>query len=133
LELEEGNVSDGSEPENEPENESENEPESDQASNSDSESDSEDETALLMAELQKIRQERQTEEENNHQKIVDHAMVSNPLVKIKDTEDSIGKKSWRKSTPFNKKATIESKKPIEFNNDTLKSDYHRKFLSKHIR
>ncbi|CAI5756426.1 unnamed protein product [Candida verbasci] len=86
---------------------------------SESESDSEDdETAELLAEIEKIRNEKKQEE--------DKIKSNNPLVKIDNKQ--LQKKSWRSST-FREKKQPSNESP-KFTNDTLKSDYHQKLLSK---
>lgn len=92
--------------------------------------DSEDESALL-AELQKIKQERaeqQRQKELEAKK--ETALTSNPLLNPSST-----KKSWRQATVF-RNTQISTEKPKDgdtYVNDALRSDFHKKFLDRYIK
>lgn len=84
---------------------------------------SEDDTEALMAELAKIRKEREDKKKE------ESALKGNPLLHMGDLPAP--KKSWRSNTAF--KRSKPDKKEDEFTTDTLNSDTHRKFLSKYVR
>lgn len=102
-----------------------------------SDDDSDDETAKLMEELAKIKKERQEEKERLElQSKIDKSKTSNPLVQVPGTHDKNDfkvKKSWRNSTAFKKQNSKTKNEDETFTNDTLKSDFHQKFLSKYVR
>lgn len=101
--------------ENDEESDSEEEEEED-----DDDEDDEDDEEALMAELAKIKKEKEK------QKL---ALAGNPLMSPDGTERT-SKKSWRSHAPFARKATIA---PKSFTTNTLESDTHRRFLSKYFR
>ncbi|ODV78001.1 uncharacterized protein CANTADRAFT_23111 [Suhomyces tanzawaensis NRRL Y-17324] len=109
---------------------------SDSNASEDSNDESDDETELLLAELAKIKQERQQEKENKEKaERAEKAKSSNPLVSLDESEPP-AKKSWRSSTAFNNKPKPKPKgeqNNDNFTNDTLRSEFHKKFLSKYIR
>lgn len=93
-------------------------------SDSDSDSESEDsDTEALMAELAKIRQEKEAKKKEQS------ALKGNPLLSI--DEEPASKKGWRSNTAFSR--SKRTKEDPEFTTDTLNSDTHRKFLSKYVR
>lgn len=94
-----------------------------------SEDDSEDEEALLM-EMEKIKKEREElKSKEEKAEIEKRAKNSNPLMLI-DTESS-KKRSWRDRKTMSKKTVANSES--KFINDTVKSDFHKKFLDKYVR
>lgn len=107
------------------------------SSEDDSGDDSEDETAQLMEELAKIKQERQEEKEKLElQNKLDKTKVSNPLVQVSGTSTEASfkiKKSWRDSTAFKKQNSQNKNDDETFTNDTLNSEFHQNFLTKYIR
>ncbi|KAK6455493.1 Pre-mRNA-splicing factor Cwf15/Cwc15 [Scheffersomyces xylosifermentans] len=119
----------------------EDEDEDDEGSEEESDIDSEEETKQLLAELAKIKQERQAEKDKVEQEErKKKALSSNPLVQVKDAESSNeetngfkAKKSWRSTTAFSNKPNKAKTDEESYTNDTLKSDYHQKFLSKYVR
>lgn len=115
-------------------NDSEDDDDSDE--DDDEESD-EDETALLMKELQKIKQERaeekaaeeakqQLEQQEEREKEI---AFSNPL--LNPSEFTV-KKSWTEDTIFKHQALNTDTKQ-GFINDTLRSDFHKKFMDRYIK
>ncbi|RCK64045.1 Pre-mRNA-splicing factor CWC15 [Candida viswanathii] len=92
-------------------------------SESESESDSDDETAALLEELEKIRQEKDKQDDQEEQ--------SKSLAV--QQEPSTKKKSWRLSTAFNNKANPQTDKDKRYSTDVLDSEYHQKLMSKYIR
>lgn len=107
----------------------------------DSDDDSDDDTEALMAELERIKQERQEEQRKKdeeaaavaHEKKVQVAMTFNPL-RQKDSGFSI-KARWDEDTVFQNQASVDDKgqKKKEFINDTLRSEFHKKFMGKFIK
>ncbi|GAX21489.1 protein CWC15 [Fistulifera solaris] len=106
---------------------------------SDSSDDDEDDEAALQAELAKIRAEREEAkrkeqeqleaEENERQE--EAALVGNPLL-----NDSFGqqiKRKWNDDVVFRNQAKDEPKPKKRFINDTIRNDFHKRFLDKFIR
>ncbi|KAF2819271.1 Cwf15/Cwc15 cell cycle control protein [Ophiobolus disseminans] len=109
-------------------------------SSDDDDEDEEDETAALMRELEKIKKERAAvkakEEaaraaEEDEQREIDVAR-GNPLL---NSRDFAMKRRWDDDVVFKNQArgTEDRNKKKEFINDMLRSDFHKKFMSKYIR
>ncbi|KAI7823988.1 Pre-mRNA-splicing factor Cwf15/Cwc15 [Kickxella alabastrina] len=104
---------------------------------SDEESD-EDETALLMRELEKIKRERadekaREEREAEERKLMNAGSVmgANPL--LKGGQEFSVKRRWDDDVVFRNQAKgDDGKSQKRFVNDMLRSDFHRKFMSKYI-
>ncbi|KAJ6131277.1 hypothetical protein N7523_001737 [Penicillium sp. IBT 18751x] len=106
---------------------------------SDEESDDEDESAELMRELEKIKKERQAQKEKEEQeraaeeqeqREVDIAR-GNPLL---NSQDFNMKRRWDDDVVFKNQARgTEKKDGKEFVNDLLRSDFHKRFMSKYVR
>ncbi|KAL2832826.1 Pre-mRNA-splicing factor cwc15 [Aspergillus cavernicola] len=106
---------------------------------SEEESDDEDEAAELMRELEKIKkerlaqkekEEREREAEEEEQREVDIAR-GNPLLNATDMNM---KRRWDDDVVFKNQARgTEDKRGKEFVNDLLRSDFHKKFMSKYVR
>ncbi|KAL2800120.1 Pre-mRNA-splicing factor Cwf15/Cwc15 [Aspergillus keveii] len=106
---------------------------------SDEESDDEDEAAELMRELEKIKKERLAQKEKEEreraaeeeeQREYDIAR-GNPL--LNPTELNM-KRRWDDDVVFKNQARgTEDKRGKEFVNDLLRSDFHKKFMSKYVR
>jgi len=120
---------------------------SDNDSDDDSDLDSEDEEKALMAELAAIKREKeeqrrkeelQREQERaarEEQAIKD----GNPLIAKGDSADAAPKtgsfalkRSWCEDTVFKNQAP-EPKRQKRFINDTIRSDFHRKFMARYIK
>ncbi|KAI6190288.1 hypothetical protein M3Y97_00101200 [Aphelenchoides bicaudatus] len=109
--------------------------------NSDSDDDSEDEAAL-MAELAAIKKERAAERAENEarqkaeQDRIRHEdlLVANPLLQAQGSSNFAVKRRWDDDVVFKNcaKGTDERKKQPNFINDSIRSDFHRKFMSKYI-
>lgn len=112
---------------------------SESSDSSDEEEDEEDETAELMRELEKIKKERAEakareeaekaakEEEQREFEIA----RGNPLLNSKDFNL---KRRWDDDVVFKNQARgSEDKKKKEFVNDMLRSDFHKRFMSKYVR
>merc|ERR1711915_99534 len=119
----------------------------DPVDNSDSESDdSDDETAMLMAELNKIKAEKQQEEEEKEinrreeeENIrMENILSGNPLLKEKYAENAKSdmkvKRRWDDDVVFKNcsRAEPEAKEPT-FINDSLRNEFHQKFMNKYIK
>jgi len=120
---------------------------SDSSSDSDSESEDEDadETAELMKELERIKKERAEEarkREVEQQKLdaqerEEQMLSSNPLVNVANQQqardDFTIKKRWYEDTVFKNQTRGETKVQKRFINDTIRNDFHKKFLFKYIK
>lgn len=122
---------------------------SDEASNSEAEdseddsddSDSEDEEAELMRELEKIKQEREQERrakdqqekkssENAHEAEI---LLGNPLTKGASSSSSATlKRKWNDDVVFKNQSRNEPQVQKRFINDVIRSDFHRRFMTKYI-
>lgn len=112
-------------------------------SDSDSDSDdSEDDTAELLAELNRIKRERATEEAKKEaekkqaaEKIrMDLILSGNPLMQASGPSDFKVKRRWDDDVVFKNCAKSEpDKSKVGFINDTLRSQFHKKFMDKYIK
>jgi len=110
---------------------------------SDEESDSdEDDTAELLAELNRIKRERAMEEAKREaerkvqeEKIrMENILSGNPLLSGNNKADFKVKRRWDDDVVFKNCAKSESdKKEKPFINDTLRSEFHKKFMEKYIK
>ncbi|KAF9877295.1 Cwf15/Cwc15 cell cycle control protein [Colletotrichum karsti] len=114
--------------------------EEDDDDDSDSDEESDDEEAELQREMEKIRRERaekrereereraKAEEEERERDIA----LGNPLL---NKPDFNMKRRWDDDVVFKNQArgTEEKGKSKEFINDLLRSDFHRRFMSKYVR
>ncbi|OWT43083.1 short chain dehydrogenase/reductase [Pochonia chlamydosporia 170] len=106
----------------------------------DSDDDSDDEDAELQRELERVRREREEkkkreeaekakeEEEERERNIA----LGNPLL---NKQDYAMKRRWDDDVVFKNQArgTEDKNKKKEFVNDMLRSDFHRRFMSKYVR
>ena len=107
---------------------------------SDDDDDEEDETAALQRELEKIKRERaeakakeeaeRAKEEEEQREI--QVARGNPLL---NPRDFTMKRRWDDDVVFKNQArgTEDKNKKKEFINDMLRSDFHKKFMSKYVR
>eukprot|EP00658_Telonema_sp_P-2_P036398 TRINITY_DN26345_c0_g1_i1.p2 TRINITY_DN26345_c0_g1~~TRINITY_DN26345_c0_g1_i1.p2 ORF type:complete len:224 (+),score=67.40 TRINITY_DN26345_c0_g1_i1:226-897(+) len=104
--------------------------------------DSDDETAELMRELEKIKKEREVEaakkaheEEVEAQKAeADAVRLGNPLVGQDAPEAGAIKRRWDDDVVFKNQARGEPElKKKRFINDTIRNDFHRRFMNKYIK
>eukprot|EP00999_Lentomonas_sp_LEN2_P000861 NODE_1862_length_711_cov_137.988014_g1812_i0.p1 GENE.NODE_1862_length_711_cov_137.988014_g1812_i0~~NODE_1862_length_711_cov_137.988014_g1812_i0.p1 ORF type:complete len:230 (-),score=48.43 NODE_1862_length_711_cov_137.988014_g1812_i0:21-680(-) len=112
-------------------------------SDSDSDEDDDDDTAELLKELQQIKKEREEEEarlaqekqEEEERIRTEQVLHGNPL--MSGSQASSGdyslKKKWYDDVVFKNCAKNEPKPEKRFINDTIRSDFHRKFLHKYIK
>ncbi|PHH82355.1 hypothetical protein CDD82_6257 [Ophiocordyceps australis] len=111
-----------------------------ESADSDSESESDDEEAELQRELERVRREREEkkkqaeaekarEEEDER---VRNIALGNPLL---NKQDSSVKRRWDDDVVFKNQArgTEDRGKKREFVNDLVRSDFHRRFMSKYVR
>ncbi|KAE8447105.1 complexed with cef1p [Mollisiaceae sp. DMI_Dod_QoI] len=108
---------------------------------SEDDSDDEDETAELQRELEKIKRERaeKREQEEREKAAVEEAerekdiALGNPLLNPK--ADFNVKRRWDDDVIFKNQArgTDDKGKKKEFVNDLLRSDFHKRFMSKYVR
>jgi len=115
---------------------------SDEDDSDDDDSDDEDDEAALQAELAKIRAEREAvkrkkEEEEaakDEKQLEEAALLGNPLL---STADSSGggrlKRRWNEDVVFRNQAKGEPEIKKRFINDTVRNDFHKRFLNKFIR
>ncbi|TKA73460.1 Pre-mRNA-splicing factor cwc15 [Cryomyces minteri] len=109
------------------------------SSDDDDDDDDDDETAELMRELEKIKAERAAQRaadeaakaaKDQEQREVDIAR-GNPLLNATDFNV---KRRWDDDVIFRNQARgTEDKRKKEFVNDLLRSDFHRRFMSKYVR
>lgn len=112
--------------------------------NSDDDSDSDDDTAALMAELNKIKSERAQDEakrdaeraQEEERIRMENILSGNPLLNYSSAQKSGApkvKRRWNDDVVFKNCARTESDKPADFVNDSLRSQFHRKFMEKYIK
>ena len=90
---------------------------------------SDSETEQLMKELANIKRERQQKAEAQTAK-QDSALASNTLLNL---AGSAPKPSWRNSTAFSGQTAPQTDTAEPYTSVTLKSETHKKFISKYIR
>ncbi|XP_065084637.1 protein CWC15 homolog [Ochlerotatus camptorhynchus] len=111
--------------------------------NSDSDSD-EDDTAALLAELNKIKRERaqdtakkEQEKRQEDERIrMENILSGNPLLNYASTAKAElkVKRRWDDDVVFKNCARSEpEKKTNQFINDSLRSEFHKKFMDKYIK
>ncbi|KZF21502.1 Cwf15/Cwc15 cell cycle control protein [Xylona heveae TC161] len=108
-------------------------------SDEDSDEDEEDETAELLRELEKIKKERAEQKEREEREKAAAAEEQrefdiargNPLL---NPQDFSVKRRWDDDVVFKNQARgTEDKRKKEFVNDLLRSDFHKRFMSKYVR
>lgn len=106
---------------------------------SDDEDDDEDDTEALLAELEQIKKERAEEKlrkdrlkQEEELKVKEAELIrGNPLLN-NATSFSV-KRRWDDDVVFKNQARGEAKAPKRFINDTIRNDFHRKFLQKYMK
>ncbi|XP_042520573.1 protein CWC15 homolog [Macadamia integrifolia] len=105
----------------------------------DNDDDDEDDTEALLAELERIkkeraeenlRKERQKQEEDLKVKEAE-LLRGNPLLN-NPTSFNV-KRRWDDDVVFKNQSRGETKTPKRFINDTIRNDFHRKFLQKYMK
>mmetsp|Transcript_31246 Transcript_31246/g.96735 ORF Transcript_31246/g.96735 Transcript_31246/m.96735 type:complete len:149 (-) Transcript_31246:51-497(-) len=104
-------------------------------SSSDSDDDSDDEELALQLELEKIKREREDErlrkEAEARRERDDAALTTNPL--LNDNPSGAVKRKWNDDVVFRHQARgAPEKKGKTFINDTIRNDFHKRFLAKYI-
>lgn len=104
-------------------------------------SDDEDDTAELLAELQRIKKERAQEEAKKEQEKkveeerirTENILQGNPL--LQQSSNFQVKRRWDDDVVFKNcaKGIPEKGKEGKFINDTLRSEFHKKFMNKYIK
>mmetsp|Transcript_403 Transcript_403/g.818 ORF Transcript_403/g.818 Transcript_403/m.818 type:complete len:234 (+) Transcript_403:86-787(+) len=113
------------------------EEEEDSDLDSSSDEDEEDDEELLQRELEKIKAEREKvrlEKEAEEAAIAektasDAALLGNPLM-LGATKSSQVKRKWNDDVVFKNQARTEPEAKKRFVNDTIRNDFHRRFLAK---
>ncbi|KAJ8884439.1 hypothetical protein PR048_016296 [Dryococelus australis] len=107
--------------------------------------DSDDDTAELLAELQRIKKERaleqakkETEKRQEEERIrMENILSGNPLLNLSaqvPKADLKVKRRWDDDVVFKNCARSEpEKKKDQFINDSLRSEFHRKFMEKYVK
>lgn len=111
-------------------------------SDDDSEDDSdEDEEAMLKAELERIKKEREEEaakkareEDVLRRKAQEEELIrGNPLIGSLAEPNFAIKRRWDDDVVFRNQASREPKQQKRFINDTIRNDFHRRFLERYIK
>lgn len=96
-----------------------------------------DEDQELMREFEKVKKEREEEAKNKaiqksmeeESKQKEEILLGNPL--LNSSSYSL-KRRWTEETVFKNQSKPPAKEKKTFVNDTIRSDFHRKFMSKYI-
>jgi protein CWC15 len=105
-------------------------------------SDDEDDEAALQAELAKIRAEREAVKQKaeavaaarDNAQQEEAALLGNPLLLSTTTGNAVpSKRRWNDDVVFRNQAKGEPQPKKRFINDTVRNDFHRRFLNKFIR
>lgn len=122
-------------------------PLTDEEEDDDSDEDSDDDTAALLAELEKIKKERaeeqarkELEQKAEEERIrMENILSGNPLLNLTGPVQAQAsfkvKRRWDDDVVFKNcaKGVDEMKKEKRFVNDTLRSEFHKKFMEKYIK
>ena len=119
---------------------------SDEESNeSEEELEEDDDTEALMAELNRIKQERaseaarqEAERKARDEKIrVENILKGNPLLatntKVVAADEFKVKRRWDDDVVFKNCAKMDDGKKKDYVNDTLRSEFHRKFMDRYVK
>lgn len=112
---------------------------SDDDSDDDDEDDEDDHEALLL-ELERLKKEKAEQKEREEREKQDEELKAreeqllrgNPLLNTAAASFSV-KRRWDDDVVFKNQARGETKVPKRFINDTIRSDFHRKFLHKYMK
>ncbi|KAL7599915.1 uncharacterized protein LOC111895144 [Lactuca sativa] len=113
----------------------------DESDEDDDDDDDEDDTEALLAELEQIKKERaeeklrkEREEQEEELKLKEAELIrGNPLLNNPTSTSFNVKRRWDDDVVFKNQARGETKAPKRFINDTIRSDFHRKFLHKYMK
>lgn len=99
--------------------------------------DSEDDTEQLLLELQKLTKEKEKKRKAKEELEAEQSAAnSNPLMRMDEQyEPKSNKSTWRNTTLFrNQKSSADKNdESLMFTNDTVYSEFHKRFLAKYIR
>ncbi|KAL2245199.1 protein CWC15 homolog A [Sesamum indicum] len=106
---------------------------------SDDDEDDEDDEESLLAELERLRKEKAEQKEQEERQKQEEELKAkeeqllrgNPLLN-NPTSFSV-KRRWDDDVVFKNQARGETKTPKRFINDTIRNDFHRKFLQKYMK
>lgn len=109
------------------------------SSDSESDSDEDDEEAELIRELEKIKKEREEERQKKEAEAQEEANKSqreeilkgNPLTAMASGSAAV-KRRWNDDVVFKNQSRGEAEVKKRFVNDTIRNDFHRRFLNKYI-
>ncbi|GLT79538.1 hypothetical protein SLA2020_510230 [Shorea laevis] len=112
---------------------------SDDESDDADDDDDEDDTEALLAELEQIKKERAEEQLHKERQQQEEELKAkeaellrgNPLLN-NPTSFNV-KRRWDDDVVFKNQARGETKTPKRFINDTIRNDFHRKFLQKYMK
>mmetsp|Transcript_1407 Transcript_1407/g.1912 ORF Transcript_1407/g.1912 Transcript_1407/m.1912 type:complete len:232 (-) Transcript_1407:128-823(-) len=110
---------------------------SDLDSSSDEEDDDSDEEAELAKELEKIKKEREAARLRKEKEAAEQAkkekeaaaLAANPLHNVGSAQV---KRRWNDDVVFKNQARTEPEKKKRFVNDTIRNEFHKRFLQKYI-
>ena len=94
-----------------------------------------------MREYERIKREKEEEQQRREQARAEEQrkereaalMQGNPLTSLKTSHAYSLKRKWHEETVFKNQARNDKKEDKRrFINDTVRSDFHRKFLSKYV-
>ncbi|KAL0362949.1 UNVERIFIED_CONTAM: protein CWC15A [Sesamum calycinum] len=106
---------------------------------SDDEDDDEDDEEALLAELERLRKEKAEQKEREEREKQEEELKAkeeqllrgNPL--LNNPASFSVKRRWDDDVVFKNQARGETKTPKRFINDTIRNDFHRKFLQKYMK
>ncbi|CAO1376344.1 unnamed protein product [Diamesa serratosioi] len=116
-----------------------------ESENSDSDDSDDDDTAALLAELNKIKRERlqenakkESDKKQEDERIrMENIISGNPLLNYQSAAapkvNTKVKRRWNDDVVFKNCARTEVEKNETFINDSLRSDFHKKFMEKYIK
>mmetsp|Transcript_11986 Transcript_11986/g.25533 ORF Transcript_11986/g.25533 Transcript_11986/m.25533 type:complete len:267 (-) Transcript_11986:55-855(-) len=114
----------------------------DDESDSDDDDDDDDDEAELLAELERIKQERAEEKarqedlarQEREDGMRDEVLHGNPLLQLDQQggDEFAVKRRWDDDVVFRNQTRNAPKKQKRFINDTIRSDFHKRFLNKYI-
>lgn len=107
--------------------------------NGDESDESDGEEELLMRELEKIKREREEEEQKRQMEELEkkeredkaRVLTANPLLMLDEVDRDL-KRRWDDDVIFKNQAKDLPKPKKRFINDTVRSDFHKKFLARYI-
>lgn len=116
----------------------------DDSDRSDDDDSDDDDTAALLAELNKIKRERiqenakkEAEKQQEEEKIrMENILSGNPLLNYASGAPKSNtkiKRRWNDDVVFKNCARTEVEKSDTFINDSLRSEFHKKFMEKYIK